>query len=76
MFGRAGSSLLYGLIVAASLVAEGRVISCGAWTELLHSMWGLPGPGTEPASPALAGSFFTTEPPGKLPFPIFFCKLL
>ena len=25
----------------------------------------LPNPGTEPASPALAGRFFTTEPPGK-----------
>ena len=24
-----------------------------------------PHPGTEPASPALAGRFFTTEPPGK-----------
>ena len=25
----------------------------------------LPDPGTEPASPALAGGFFTAEPPGK-----------
>ena len=25
----------------------------------------LPGPGIEPVSPALAGRFFTTEPPGK-----------
>ena len=25
----------------------------------------LPGPGIEPTSPALAGRFFTTEPPGK-----------
>ena len=25
----------------------------------------LPDPGTEPRSPALAGRFFTTEPPGK-----------
>ena len=25
----------------------------------------LPEPGIEPASPALAGGFFTTEPPGK-----------
>ena len=29
----------------------------------------LPDPGTEPASPALAGGFFTSEPPGK---PIYF----
>ena len=28
-------------------------------------MGDLPGPGTEPVSPALAGGFFTTEPPGK-----------
>ena len=26
----------------------------------------LPDPGIEPAAPALAGGFFTTEPPGKL----------
>ena len=26
----------------------------------------LPDPGSEPMSPALAGGFFTTEPPGKL----------
>ena len=28
-------------------------------------MWDLPGPGLEPVSPALAGRFLTTEPPGK-----------
>ena len=28
-------------------------------------MWDLPGSGIEPVSPALAGRFFTTEPPGK-----------
>ena len=27
--------------------------------------WGLPGPGSEPVSPALAGGFPTTETPGK-----------
>ena len=31
-------------------------------------MWDLPGPGLEPASPALAGGFLTTAPPGKLPY--------
>ena len=30
-----------------------------------HSPGDLPDPGTEPISPALAGGFFTTEPPGK-----------
>ena len=34
-------------------------------------MWDLPGPGLEPVTPALAGGFLTTAPPGKphrLPF--------
>ena len=30
-------------------------------------MWDLPGPGLEPVSPALAGGFLTTAPPGKSP---------
>ena len=28
-------------------------------------MWDLPGPGLEPVSPALAGGFLTTAPPGR-----------
>ena len=37
------------------------------WNGLLFPSPGhLPNPGSEPASPALAGRFFTTEPPGKL----------
>ena len=28
-------------------------------------MWDLPGPGLEPVSPAMAGGFLTTAPPGK-----------
>ena len=30
-------------------------------------MWDLPGPGLKPVSPALAGRFLTTVPPGKSP---------
>ena len=30
-------------------------------------MWDFPGPGLEPVSPALAGRFLTTAPPGKPP---------
>ena len=30
-------------------------------------MWDLPESGIDPVSPALAGGFFTTEPPGKPP---------
>ena len=36
------------------------------WSELpFPSPGDLPNPGIEPASPALAGGFFTTEPPGE-----------
>ena len=36
------------------------------WSELPFPPPGdLPDPGIEPASPALAGGLFTTEPPGK-----------
>ena len=39
--------------------------SCGAGAKLLHCMWDLPGPETEPVSPGLGGRFLTTGPPGK-----------
>ena len=39
--------------------------SCGTWAQLLLSMWDLPRPGIKPMSPAPAGRFLTTEPPGK-----------
>ena len=45
--------------------SRAQAYSCGAWTWLLCCMWNLPGPGIEPMLPALAGGFFTTEPPGK-----------
>ena len=36
------------------------------WSGLpFPSPWDLPDPGIEPASPALAGGFFTTEPPAR-----------
>ena len=34
-------------------------------------MWDLPRPGLEPVSPALAGGFLTTAPPGKPCFYFF-----
>ena len=46
---------------------ERRLNSCGARASLLRGMWDLPGPGLEPVSPALAGRFLTTAPPGKSP---------
>ena len=44
-----------------------RLNSCSAEAQLLQSMWDLPRSGIEPVSPPLAGKFFTTDPPGKLP---------
>ena len=45
------------------------IVAHGA--QLLHGMWDLPRPGLEPVSPALAGRFSTTAPPGK-PHNFFF----
>ena len=64
------SSRCAGLTAAASLVAEHRLqmrrlSSCGSRAQLLRGMWDLPRPGLEPVSPALAGRFSTTAPPGK-----------
>ena len=53
------------LTIAASLAAEHRLSSCGSRAQLLRGMWDLPRPGLEPVSPALAGRFSTTAPPGK-----------
>ena len=58
------------LTIAASLVAEQRLqtlrlSSCGSRAQLLRGMWDLPRQGLEPVSPALAGRFSTTAPPGK-----------
>ena len=58
------------LTIAASLVAEHklqmrRLSSCGSRAQLLRGMWDPPRPGLEPVSPALAGRFSTTVPPGK-----------
>ena len=40
-------------------------ISCGAEAQLSHNMRNLPGPRIQPVSPALAGRFLITGPPGK-----------
>ena len=64
------------LTIVASLVAEHRLqtrrlSNCGSQAQLLRGTWDLPRPGLEPVSPALAGGFSTTAPPGKpfnLPF--------
>ena len=58
------------LTITASLVAEHRLqmrrlSNCGSRAQLLRSTWDPPRPGLEPVSPALAGRFSTTAPPGK-----------
>ena len=63
------------LTIAASPVAEHRLqtrrlSNCGSRAKLLRGMWDPPRPGLEPVSPALAGRFPTTAPPGK-PLNIF-----
>ena len=41
------------------VVVHGLSLPCG--------LWDFPEPGIEPLSPALAGEFLITDPPGKLP---------
>ena len=41
------------------------------WAYLPRGMWDLPGPGTKPMSPSLAGRFLTTGPQGKSLNPCF-----
>ena len=58
------------LTIAASPAAEHRLqtrrlSSCGSRAQLLRGMRDPPRPGLEPVSPALAGRFSTTAPPGK-----------
>ena len=65
------------LTIVVSLVEEHRLqmcrlSNCGSRAQLLRGMWDLPRPGLEPVSPALAGRFSTTAPPGK-PW-ICFCR--
>ena len=68
------------LAIAASLVAGHRLqmrrlSNCGSRAELLRGMWDPPRPGLKPVSPALAGRFSTTAPPGK-PLLLFFSVIL
>ena len=69
------------LTIMASLVVEHglqtrRLSSCGSRAQLLREMWYLPRPGLEPVSPALAGRFSTTAPPGKPQPLILFLKIV
>ena len=64
------------LAIVTSVVAEHRLqtrrlSNCGSRAQLLRGMWDLHRPGLEPVSPALAGGFSTTAPPGKPIITIF-----
>ena len=61
------------LTIVASLAAEHRLqtrrlSNCGSQAQSLRGTWDLPRPGLEPVSPALAGRFSTSAPPGKPQF--------
>ena len=62
---RASVVVACGLSSCGSGALERRLSSCGTRAQLLRGMWDLPRPGLEPVSPALAGRFLTTAPPGK-----------
>ena len=58
------------LTIMAFLVVEHklqtrRLSNCGPRALSLQGIWDHPRPRLEPVSPALAGSFSTTAPPGK-----------
>ena len=67
---RSTGSRRSGFCSCGSRALEHRLSSCGAWASLLNGMWDLPRPGLEPVSPALAGGFLTTAPPGE-PYILF-----
>ena len=56
-----------GAIVAAPRSWSTGSLNVVLRVQLLHGTWHLPESGIEPASPALAGGFVTTESPGKPP---------
>ena len=53
--------------VAGHRLQTRRLSNCGSRAQPLRGMWDPPRPGLDPVSPALAGRFSTTAPPGKPP---------
>ena len=62
---RASVVVAHGLSSCGLQALEHRLSSCGAQAQLLHGTWDPPRPGLKSVSPALAGVFLTTTPPGK-----------
>ena len=56
-----------GFSSCSSQALEHSLSSYGARAQLLRGMWDLPGSGIKTVSPALAGGFLSTVPPGKSP---------
>ena len=69
---RASAVVARGLSSCGSRALEHNLSSCGARASLLQGMWDPPGPRLEPVSPALAGRFPTTAPPGKPPLHFYY----
>ena len=53
-----------GFSLQGSQALEHRLNRCGTGASLLLGTWDLPRPGIKPMSPALAGRFLFTMPPG------------
>ena len=71
----AGFSLRWLLLLRSTGSRHAGFSSCSWRAQLLCGMWDLPGPGLEPSSPALAGGFLTTAPPGKPQWSVFKIKI-
>ena len=69
---RCAQASLCGVLAGCGARALGSWVSgCGTWAQWSHDVWGLPRPGMEPVSPALAGRFWATGPPGKSSWVVF-----
>ena len=54
--------VLRGLSICSLGALEHWLSSCGTWSQVLHNMWDLPGPGFELSFLTLQGDFLTTRP--------------
>ena len=54
-----------GFSCCRSQALECKLRSCGTRAQLPRGVWNLHSPGMQPVSPALAGRFLNTRPPGK-----------
>ena len=62
---QASAVVAHGLQQLWLVVSGAQLSSCSTWAQLLRGEGDPSGPGIELISPALAGGFSTTEPPGK-----------